>query len=197
MNFLLQVDKIDEDGYLNLEDKEIQNLINWMFGFVMDSFFGRSDTVADEEGMYTSNLYPVGVCELFLKSNPQLVNEALYNVTMDEESREKVNEALVRDRNKVKPWEKLESEQFKDPYINIAYQIAKEFQIQPSKVINEWGTSELVVMFANISNEKSLSAHIQFRQSQSKEKATAPKKQAWYFDDVLGSEEDEGDIWTN
>lgn len=189
MNFLLFVDEIDSKGMLDFENPEIILLINWMLGFVMDSFFGRDDTVATEEGMGISDLYPEWVIERFLVNNPQMVNEALYNVTMDAESRETIDKAMKSQDAKAESWEKLDGQQFSDPYISIAYNIAKEFSMQPSKVINEWSTAELIVMFASVSNEKSLSAFGQYQvNKQKKQKSKAPDKQKWFFDEITNGD---------
>lgn len=180
MNYLLYIDELDEKNELNLDDKNVAEALQFAFSYVLDEFFMRHER--DKE----TNYYPIETMIRFCEANPQLINEALYNLTMDKDEQE---QARQRQMAMVSVSDQLEGQQFQDPYISIAYEIAKEFKLQPSDVISNWSTGELIVIFAKISNDKTLDAFLQHKYSDGKHKQKPPKKQAWFFDIY----EDEGE----
>lgn len=170
MNYILLLDGISETSELSFEDEEVIEFLKIEFSGVMIQYFGKKIS------------YSHDIALKFLKDNPQLVNEALYNVTKDKEQIKQVDYQSIIDG--------LDGTQFEDPYVSIAYEIAKEFKLRPFDVIEHWTTSELIVTFAKIANDRSLDSFLNWKYSQKDApKRKAPKKQAFYFEQI-GDEED-------
>ncbi len=183
MNYMLYIDELDENGQLDMENEDVLEALQVTFSYVLDEFFMKQGDLAETE------IYPVETMLTFCKANPQLINEALYNLTMDHDEQEQVQQ---RQRSMINASDQLERQQFQDPYISIAFEIAKEFKRQPSEVIENWSTSELIVMFAKISNDKTLDSFLQHKYSDGKHKQSPPKKHAWFFDIYDDEVEDDG-----
>lgn len=176
MQFLTLVDAMDDADILDYEDKDIMTYLEFEFSKVLTAFFNKSDMVE----------YNQNITVEFLKNSKNLINEALYNFTLDQDD--------MPQAPYVKPSETLEGQQFSDPYIGIAYEIAKEYKLRPYDVITTWSTAELIVAYAKVANDNSLEAYLNYKQSQPKApKQKQPKKQAFFFDEINDgiSEEDE------
>lgn len=171
MNFMIIVDELADCEELSFDDEEVITFLQFEFLSVMSSYFQQ------EISTYTHE-----VALQILRDNPHLVNEALYNMTKDKEPMKKVNYNAIADG--------LEGTQFEDPYINIAYEVAKEFKLRPMDVIRYWSTSELIVIFAKIANDHSLDGFLSWKYSQKNApKRPTPKKQAFFFRKI-GEEEE-------
>lgn len=170
MNFIVLLDGMSETDELSFEDKEVIEYLKFEFSNVLTQYFGKE--------VYYSH----DVAMKVLKDNPQLVNEALYNITKDKEQIKQIDYQAIVDG--------LEGTQFEDPYINIAYEIAKDFNLRPYDVIQRWTTSELIVTFAKLANDRSLDSFLNWKYSQKDApKRKAPRKQAFYFEEI-GDNED-------
>ncbi|MDG4968250.1 hypothetical protein [Lactococcus lactis] len=170
MNYIILLDGLSEAEELSFEDEEVIEFLEIEFSAVMVQYFGKKIS------------YSHDIALKFLKDNPQLVNEALYNITKDKEQIKQVDYQSILDG--------LEGSQFEDPYISIAYELAKEFKLRPFDVIENWTTSELIVTFAKIANDHSLESYLNWKYSQKNAtKPKIPKKQAFYFEEI-GDEED-------
>ena len=171
MNFMMLVDEMMDHEEISLDDVEVTTFLQFEFMGILSQYFG--------EDILT---YSDDLVMKFIKDNPQLINEALYNVTKDKEPVKQVDYQAIIDG--------LEGSQFEDPYINIAYDIAKEFKLRPLDVINNWSTTELIVTFAKIANDQSLDSFLAWKYSQKNApKRKPPKKQSFYFKKI-GDEED-------
>ncbi|WDA70083.1 hypothetical protein [Lactococcus lactis] len=170
MNYIILLDGMSEAEELSFEDDEVIEFLKIEFSGVMVQYFGKEIS------------YSHDIALKFLSDNPQLVNEALYNITKDKEQIKQIDYQSILDG--------LEGSQFEDPYISIAYEIAKDFNLRPFDVIEHWTTSELIVTFAKIANDRSLDSFLNWKYSQKDApKRKAPKKQAFYFEEI-GDEED-------
>ncbi|EOH86701.1 hypothetical protein [Enterococcus pallens] len=170
MNFIILVDAMSDSEELSFEDEEVTVFLEFQFSEVLSKYF--CENVA----------YSHDLAIAFLKDNPQLVNEALYNVTKDKEQITNVDYQSIVDG--------LDGTQFQDPYINIAYEIAKEFKLRPFEVIENWSTAELIVTFAKLANDRSLDSFLNWKYSQKNApKPKPPRKQAFYFEEI-GEEEE-------
>ncbi|MFB8449001.1 hypothetical protein ACFC3Z_07895 [Enterococcus thailandicus] len=171
MNFIVLIDAMSDSEELSFEDDEVIAFLEFEFANVLSQYF-RKDVI-----------YSHDLAMKILNDNPQLVNEALYNVTKDKEQVNPIDYQSIVDG--------LEGTQFEDPYINIAYEIAKEFQLRPLDIIENWSTSELIITFAKIANDRSLDSFLNWKYSQQNApKRKPPKKQVFYFREI-GDEEDE------
>lgn len=171
INFIILIDAMSDSDELSFDDEEVVAFLEFEFSSVLSKYFHQDVLYSDELAIRV------------LTDNPQLVNEALYNVTKDKEQIKQIDyQALV---------DGLDGTQFEDPYINIAYEIAKEFQLRPLEVVENWSTSELIVTFAKIANDRSLESFLNWKYSQKNApKRKPPKKQAFYFEQI-GDDEDE------
>nr|DAV18287.1 MAG TPA: hypothetical protein [Caudoviricetes sp.] len=170
INFIILIDAMSDSEELSFDDEEVATFLGFEFSNVLSKYFLQEVSYSDELAMKV------------LTDNPQLVNEALYNVTKDKEQITQIDYQVLVDS--------LDGTQFEDPYINIAYEIAKEFSLRPFDVIDNWSTSELIVTFAKIANDKSLDSFINWKYSQKNApKRKPPKKQAFYFEQI-GEDED-------
>lgn len=164
MNFLTLIDAMDEGG-LDFDEQENKMYLESFLGEVLSSYFMF-------EVEYTEELFIA-----FIEANKQLVNECLYNLTKDKEAVKEINYQDVAFG--------LDGTQFADPYVSIAYEIAKEFKKRPSEIINEWSTSELIVLFAKLANDRSQESFLTWTYNQpNAPKRKAPRKQQFYFEDV-------------
>lgn len=167
------IGKLYDEDMMDFEDKEIMSFLEGNILDVLVCFFG-DETKLD---------YSDELAYAFVMANKQLINEALYNVTNDKEFNIAISPQEIDDS--------LEGSQFIDPYVNIAHEIAKNYKMRPYDIISNWSTSELIVTFAKISNDNSLSSFINYKYSQPKApKQRPPKKQTFYFEEI-GSVEDE------
>ena len=165
MNFIVLLDAMSDSDELSFEDDEVVAFLSVEFSSVLNCYFNREIS------------YSYDLAMSFLQDNPQLVNEALYNVTKDKEQIKQIDYQSIVDG--------LDGIQFEDPYINIAYEIAKEFQLRPLEVIENWSTAELIVTFAKMTNDRSLDSFLNWKYSQKNApKRQPPKKQAFYFEEV-------------
>lgn len=172
MNFMSIVDKLGDHEELSFEDEEVIGFLQFEFLDVLSSYFQREISGYSHE-----------VALQVLTDNPHLINEALYNMTKDKEPLKKVNYNAIVDG--------LEGTQFEDPYINIAYEVAKEFKLRPMDVIENWSTAELIVIFAKTTNDHSLDGFLNWKYSQKNApKRPTPKKQVFFFR-KLGDEDEE------
>lgn len=175
MNFNKIIAKLEDENLLDYNDEEIVRYLEIEFLSVLQTFLNN-------ETVEYSNVLAYS----FAYWNKQLINESIYNLTRDENIQFPVSPQQLDDS--------LEGEQFIDPYITIAYEIAYVYKIRPYTVINEWSTSELVVTFAKMANDNSLTAFTNYKYSQPKApKQRPPQKQMFYFGDVS----DEGDDDSN
>lgn len=171
MNFIVLIDAMSDSEELSFDDKEIIAFLEMEFANVLSKYFRK-------EVIYSQDL-----AMKVLHDNPQLVNEALYNVTKDKKQLGQVDYQSIVDG--------LDGTQFEDPYISIAYEIAKEFHLRPFEVIENWATSELIVTFAKIANDRSLESFLNWKYSQKNApKRKPPKKQAFYFEEIGDEESD-------
>ena len=171
IGFIMLLDELSNKGLLDLDDIEVLAFIEKEFENVLNSFFGFEVK------------FDYKLSQLFINNNLQIVNEALYNITNDKEG--------VRKLDYDQQVDSLEGNQFIDPYINIAYEIAKEYKLRPYEVISEWSSSELVVAFAKIANDRSLDNFLNWKYSQSKApKRKNPIKQAFYFEEINGDNDE-------
>ncbi|MCI3860070.1 hypothetical protein V6B05_01335 [Lactococcus garvieae] len=175
MKFILEIDAISEEELLSFEDEEVNVYLSYRFTEVMIEFFGE-----DIDFIYTDEL-----AEFFILNNKQLVNEAIYNLTKDKKDKGDIDYQAIVDG--------LEGSQFEDPYLNIAYEIAKEFSLRPWEVVDKWSTSELIVAFAKLSNDKTQEAFLNYKYSDPKKKAPVPKKQKFFFEKVVEEDEEVDD----
>lgn len=165
MNFIVLLDAMSDSNELSFEDDEVVAFLSVEFSGVLNCYFNREVS------------YSYDLAMKFLQDNPQLVNEALYNVTKDKEQIKQIDYQSIVDG--------LDGIQFEDPYINIAYEIAKEFKLRPLEVIENWSTAELIVTFAKMTNDRSLDSFLNWKYSQKNApKRKPPKKQAFYFEEV-------------
>lgn len=171
INFIILLDALSDSEEISFEDEIVVEFLSIEFEKVLSVYFGK-------EIDYTNDL-----AMKFLQNNSQLVNEALYNVTKDKEPMKQIDYQEIADS--------LEGTQFEDPYINIAYEIAKEFQMRPLDVIENWSTSELIVTFAKFANDRSLDSFLNYKYSQKNApKRKQPKKQMFYFKEIGDEEHD-------
>lgn len=171
MNFIVLIDAMSDSKEISFDDEEVIGFLEFEFSGVLSTYFMRDVMFSYELAMK------------FLNDIPQLVNEALYNVTKDKEQVAQIDYQSIVDG--------LEGSQFEDPYINIAYEIAKEFKLRPFDVIENWSTSELIVTFAKIANDRSLDSFLNWKYSQKNApKPKPPKKQAFFFEEIGGDEDD-------
>lgn len=175
MRFILEIDAISDKEELSFDDEEVNVYLSYRFAEVLIEFFGE-----DTDFIYTDEL-----AEFFILNNKQLVNEAIYNLTKDKKDTAGVDYQAIVDG--------LEGSQFEDPYLNIAYEIAKEFSLRPWEVVDKWSTSELIVAFAKLSNDKTQEAFLNYKYSDPKKKAPVPKKQKFFFEKVVEEDEEEED----
>lgn len=175
MKYIELLDAMSDSEELSFEDEEVIEFLEFEFSGVLSCYFdNKIDYLQD---------YSHDLAMDFLSNNRQLVNEALYNITNDKKEIKQIDYQSIVDG--------LEGSQFEDPYINIAYEIAKEFRIRPLDVINNWSTTELIVSFAKGANDQSLDSFLNWKYSQpNAPKRKQPKKQAFYFEEV-GDDEDE------
>lgn len=165
MNFIVLIDAMSDSTELSFDDEEVITFLEMEFANVLSKYFRKKMVYSHDLAMKV------------LHDNPQLVNEALYNVTMDKEQLSQPDYQSIVDG--------LEGNQFEDPYISIAYEIAKELHIRPFEVIEYWSTSELIVTFAKIANDRSLESFLNWKYSQKNApKRKPPKKQAFYFKEI-------------
>lgn len=168
MNFLILADALLDEGFA-LEDQDVNDLLEVAFSEVLSIYFNKK--------MEYSNTLAIR----FVNNNKQLVNEALYNVTTDRKTTKTRDYQSIADG--------LEGQQFTDPYLNIAYDIAQEYGLRPFEVIEEWSTSELIVAFAKIANDRSLESFLNWKYSQSNApKRKPPKKQVLFFEEIADEE---------
>lgn len=173
MNFIILIDAMSDSEELSFDDEEVTAFLEFEFGGVLSAYFRRTIMFSYEIAMKV------------LHDNPQLINEALYNVTKDKKQIMQIDYQSVVDG--------LDGTQFEDPYINIAYEIAKEFHLRPLAVIEEWSTSELIVTFAKISNDRSLDSFLNWKYSQKNApKRKPPRKQTFYFEEIREEVTDDG-----
>lgn len=173
MNFIVLIDALSDAEELSFNDPEVIEFLEKEFEGVLSCYFMKEVKYDNE------------VAFQFLTDNLQIINEAIYNLTEDKKPPKQLNYQELQDS--------LEGSQFNDPYIGIAYDIAKKFHIRPSEIIDEWSTSELIVIFAKLSNDSSLESFISWKYSQKKApKRPNPKKQAFYFQEIeeKGGDED-------
>lgn len=170
INFIILIDAMSDSEEISFEDEEVSEYLAFEFSNVMSKYF-RFGVEYDHKTALK-----------VLSDNPQLVNEALYNVTKDKEPPKHIDYQTIVDS--------LDGTQFEDPYINIAYEIAKVFSLRPLDVIEKWSTSELIVTFAKIANDRSLESFLNWKYSQKNApKRKPPKKQAFFFNEI-GDDED-------
>lgn len=171
MNFIVLIDALSSSEELSFDDLEVTEFLEKEFEKVLSCYFMKEVK------------YDNSIAFQFLTDNPQIINEAIYNLTEDKKLPKQANYQQIQDS--------LEGAQFSDPYIGIAYDIAKKFQIRPSEIIEDWSTSELIVIFAKLSNDSSLESFLNWKYNQpNAPKRTPPQKQAFYFEEI-GSDEDE------
>lgn len=170
MNFIVLLDAMSDSEELSFDDEEVIGFLTFEFSDVLNKYFCAEVPFSYELAMKV------------LHDNPQLVNEAIYNITKDKEQIKQIDYQSIVDG--------LDGSQFEDPYINIAYEIAKEFQLRPLEVIENWSTAELLVTYAKMANDRSLDSFLNWKYSQKNApKRKTPKKQAFYFEEV-GDDED-------
>lgn len=175
MTFNKIIAKLEDEHLLNYNDEEVVNYIQSQFLIVLCTFLNKEDVEYSNKLAYS-----------FAYWNKQLINESIYNLTSDGNVNMPISPQQIDDS--------LEGEQFIDPYITIAYEIAYVYKIRPFTVITEWSTSELVVTFAKMSNDNSLKAFTNYKYSQPKApKQRAPEKQVFYFGEVVNSDGGEHD----
>ncbi|MGM0341673.1 hypothetical protein [Enterococcus sp. AZ007] len=167
INFIILIDALSDSEEISFDDDETTLFLMFEFEVVLKNYF-----CDDIEFTYD-------VAMKILMDNPQLVNEALYNITKDKEPPKQVDyQALV---------DGLDGTQFEDPYINIAYEIAKEFRLRPLDVVENWSTAELIVTFAKMANDRSLDSFLNWKYSQKNApKRQTPKKQTFFFEEIGG-----------
>ena len=172
INFIILIDAMSDAEGLSFDDDEVVAFLGNEFRTVLSMYFRQEVQYSNELAMKV------------MTDNPQLVNEALYNITRDKEQVTQIDYQAIVDG--------LDGNQFEDPYINIAYEIAKVFQLRPFDVIENWSTSELIVTFAKIANDRSLDSFLKWKYAQKNApKQKAPKKQVFFFKE-LGKDEDDG-----
>lgn len=172
MNFITLLDALSDAEGISFNDEEVIEFLQKEFEVVLSCYFMKAVKFDNE------------VAVKFLKDNLQIINEAIHNLTEDRKEPKQLNYQQIQDS--------LEGSQFFDPYVGIAYDLAKKFHIRPSEIINEWSTSELIVIFAKISNDASLENFLNWKYSQKNApKRSNPKKQAFYFEEI--EEEAEGE----
>jgi len=175
MNFIVTIDEISENEMLSLDDEEVIGFIEFQFSEILTNYFGFF--VKFDQNLALS----------FLNNHKELVNEALYNITKDKDLK------VQRDYNAID--DSLDGQQFQDPYVGIAYQVAKAFKIRPLDVVNDWSTAELIVTFAKLENDNSLDSYISWKYSQKNApKRSNPRKQMFYFEEVDDGSDDESEV---
>jgi len=162
-----------DNDLMDYDDKEIIEWLEISFCNIMKIYFN------DPEIEYSNQL-----AYEFIMNNKELINETLYNVTKDNDLQP------MRMPNEID--DSLDGEQFNDPYIAMAYQIADNYKIRPKEVIENWTTNELIVLFAKISNQNSLASFVQYKYNQPKAPKQAPPKKQLFFFKEYGVEEKEG-----
>lgn len=171
MNFIVLLDAMSDSEELSFDDEEVIEFLAFEFSDVLSQYFCTKVPFSYELAMKV------------LRDNPQLVNEAIYNITKDKEQIKQIDYQSIVDG--------LDGSQFEDPYINIAYEIAKEFQLRPLEVVENWSTTELIVTFAKIANDRSLDSFLNWKYSQKNApKRKPPKKQAFFFNEIGDDEND-------
>ncbi|OFI46755.1 hypothetical protein BG262_02860 [Floricoccus penangensis] len=170
MKFIATADELDDHELLDLSDKEVVKFMERLFEKVLRAYFGEPQT-----------FHKVTALKI-LTDNPQIVNEAIYNLVSDSKETKRDYDSIVNG---------LDGEQFNDPYISMAYELANHYKKRPYELIAEWSTSELVVAYAKISNDASLSNYRSWSSSQKEYKPKQPKKQVFFFKEVEGEVEDD------
>lgn len=171
MNFLTIADAM-ADNALDFSEVENKAFLEFEFENVLAAYFDKSVEFDYE------------VAWQFLEGNKTLVNEVLYNLTRDKDNEPEDSYQDIVDS--------LDGMQFKDPYVSIAYEIAKEFKLRPLDVMNEWSTSELIVLFAKTANDNSQQNFLNWKYNQPKApKQKKPTKQRFYYEEVGTGEKDE------
>ncbi|EGP4894214.1 hypothetical protein FI615_001701 [Enterococcus faecium] len=173
INFLVLADALVDEGFA-VKDREVIELLEVSFSEVLSAYFGKKVD------------YSQFLALQFVNNNKQLVNEALYNVTKDKE--------IEKPRDYQSIVDGLEGQQFSDPYLNIAYEIAQEYRLRPYEIVENWSTSELIVAFAKIANDRSLESFLNWKYSQpNAPKRNPPKKQVLFFEEIDDREEGKED----
>ncbi|MGX2947204.1 hypothetical protein [Enterococcus alishanensis] len=163
------LDSIDDSPEIDVHDPEIIEFIENMFKSTLAVFF-------DTDFLIINEVYNHEFFYEFIMNNKELINEAIYNITRDEVPSNSLSPKELD--------ESFEGEQFIDPYISLAYDIAKNYKIRPSEVVNNWTTSELIVTFTKMANENAMNAYVSYKASRpnAPKDNSQPKKQIYFFE---------------
>lgn len=181
MIFMKIVDKLSDENLLDFDDPDITSFLEQQLLKILSVFF-------DKDMSELKRFVTYEIVYHFVMNNKQLINEAIYNLTRDEEP----NRTLTPQQLD----ESLDGTQFIDPYISIAYEVARIYKMRPYDIIANWSSTELLVAFTKISNDNSLNAYVSYKNSQKDApKPRQPDKQVFYFEelDQVNSENEEGD----
>ena len=68
----------------------------------------------------------------------------------------------------------------------MAYFVGEKLNLRPGKILDEWGTSELIVTFGIYANEKASEQYQEWKQldSESRAKIKKPNEYIVYFHDI-------------